>query len=113
MHQQHRQGPLPQNNMRRDLTTPREPFRGHGSKGPAYNQNRQHQQRQRESNSGHQNFQQNTQQGFNFRSYNQTRGTSNRSLVPGQSSNAVNTNVMNSLKKQLKSTLKQNRKSNN
>ena len=95
--------------------TSRETFHNQGFKGQAYNQNRQHQQRQRQSNSGHHNFQQNTQQGFNFRSYNQTRGTSNRTSMPQQSSNAVNTNVMNSLKKQLKSTLKQNRhrKSNN
>lgn len=84
---------------------------GHGvnrnSGGHAYNQHRQHQQ-QRGGYPG-QGRQQNSQQGFNFRSYNQAPGTSRSSSTSQQASNVVNKNVMNSLKNQLKNTLKQNR----
>jgi hypothetical protein len=49
-------------------------------------------------------------QGFNFRSHNQSSGPPNRPGQPSQQqSGAVNNNVMNSLKAQLKSTLKNNR----
>ena len=108
--QQHHQGqqrPPPQNNQQGQ----RMYSRGHGGNrnagGQAYNQHRQHQQQRR----GHpgQGRQQHSQQGFNFRSYNQASGPPRPSSTSHQSSSNVNSNVMNSLKNQLKNTLKQNR----
>ena len=113
MHHQGRQRPLPPNTHRGQYSSPEGTVSANGYKDHVYNLNLQHRQRQRDSKPGRHHRQQNTQQGFNFRSYNQTQGTSNSSSMPQQSSSSVNRNVMNSLKKQLKSTLKQNRNSNN
>ena len=50
--------------------------------------------------------QNNSRQGFDFRSFNQASGP------PGQTSSVVNSNIMNSLKDLLKNSLKQNRNNN-
>ncbi len=105
MHHHGQQRPPSQNNT----------YRGQGgNRGPGgygYNQHSQHQQ-QPGSHPGR-GRQQQSQQGFNFRSYNQASGPSSSSSRPQQPSSAVNSNVMNSLKNQLKNTLKQNRNRNN
>jgi 5'-3' exoribonuclease 2 len=78
----------------------------------SYPQSRGHHQQQPRGNNQNYSrggYQQQSQQGFNFRSANQTSGPSSR---PQQPSGAVTNNVMNSLKAQLKSTLKQNRRGN-
>ena len=107
-HHQGQQRPPSQNNMHQGQ---RIMSRGHGgnrnSGGHAINHHRQYQQ-QHEGRPG-QGRPQHSQQGFNFRSYNQAPRPPGSSSVSQQSSSAVNNNVMNSLKNQLKNTLKQNR----
>lgn len=108
---QHRgqQPPFAQNNMHQGRhTLPR----GHyGDSGKTYDHLRQRQQQQQQQHESHSGLhrQQHPQQRFNFRSYNQGSGESDLSSSAQQSSSIVNNNIMNSLKKQLKSTLKQNR----
>jgi hypothetical protein len=113
-HQRYNQGQQrssAQNNMHQGQhMQPRGHHGNNGSGGQGHYQHHQQRQQQRGGHSGG-HRQQRPQQGFDFRSHNQASGPSNWSSTPQQPSSAVNSNVMNSLKDQLKNTLKQNRKS--
>jgi len=106
-YQQHQHYTMSHNNMVRGPQMPPRGNRVDGTRGQSYNQ-RQHQPHGSNQNHSRGHYQQ-SQQGFNFRSHNQTSGPSSGAR---QSSGAVTNNVMNSLKAQLKSTLKQNRRGN-
>ena len=96
------------NNMVRGHQMPPRENHVDGSHGHSYNQ-RQHQPHGSNQTHARGHYEQQSQQGFNFRSHNQTSGPSSGAR---KSSGAVTNNVMNSLKAQLKSTLKQNRRGN-
>jgi len=98
-HHQGQQRGVSQNNMHH-----RRHHGGHNPNAQAYNHHRQHQQQRTNHSGPHR--QNNSRQGFDFRSYNQASGP------PRQTSSVVNSNIMNSLKDQLKNTLKQNRNNN-
>lgn len=103
-HQGHQRAPSQNNTHQGQRMPPRGQGGNRGPGGFGYN----HHQQQRGNHPGR-GRQQQSQQGFSFRSYNQAPGPSRAQ----QSSSAVNSNVMNSLKNQLKNTLKQNRHTKN
>jgi len=99
-HQGHQRAPSQNNTHQGQRMPPRGQGGNRGPGGYGYNNHQQ----QRGSHPGR-GRQQQSQQGFNFRSYNQAPGPARAQ----QSSSTVNSNVMDSLKNQLKNTLKQNR----